>query len=113
MNRKELVGDLVKTWQEKASDRQSLVFAVDIAHSQAIVEDFRGENILAEHLDCHTPEMERHRIITAFREHEVQVLSSVARLVKIFMRLPDGNISAAHPIVPYNGLIRQQGSLLA
>ena len=28
------------------------------------------------------------------------------------MRLPDGNISEAHPIVPYNGLILQHDSLL-
>jgi len=34
-------------------------------------------------------------------------------LVKIFMRLPDGNISTAHPSVPYNGSIRQHDSLLA
>ena len=55
INRKELVGDLVKTWQEKASDRQTLCFAVDIAHSKAIVEDFRSEGIQAEHLDCLHP----------------------------------------------------------
>ena len=29
------------------------------------------------------------------------------------MRLPDGNISEAHPIGPYNRLIRQHDSLLA
>ena len=43
----------------------------------------------------------------------IQTVQPDARLVKIFMRLPDGNISAAHPIVPYNGLIRQHDSLLA
>jgi len=38
---------------------------------------------------------------------------SPPRLAKILMRLPDGNISAARPSVPYNGLIRQHDSLLA
>jgi hypothetical protein len=35
-----------------------------------------------------------------------------ARVVKILMRLPDGNISAAHLSVLYNRLIRQHASLL-
>lgn len=77
MNNKQLVGDIVRTWQEKASDRQTLCFAVDIAHSKAIVEDFRSEGIQAEHLDAYTPAIDRHRIIQAFRNHEVQILSSV------------------------------------
>jgi len=33
------------------------------------------------------------------------------RVVKILMRLPDGNTSAAHPNVLYNRLIRQHASL--
>jgi hypothetical protein len=36
-----------------------------------------------------------------------------ARGAKIFMRLPDDNISTAYLSVPYNGLIRQHDSLLA
>ena len=39
--------------------------------------------------------------------------SSAGRAVKILMRLPDDNISAAHLSVPYNGLIRQHDSLFA
>jgi integrase len=34
-----------------------------------------------------------------------------ARVVKILMRLPDGNISAAHPSVLYSRLIRPNDSL--
>ena len=36
INRKELVGDIIKTWQEKAADRQTLVFAVDIVHTASL-----------------------------------------------------------------------------
>jgi len=49
----------------------------------------------------------------ALSSHFTIVEVEHTRLVKIFMRLPDGNISAAHPNVPYNGLIRQRYSLLA
>jgi hypothetical protein len=37
----------------------------------------------------------------------------ISRAVKILMRLPDDNISAAHLSVPYNGLICQLDSLFA
>lgn len=40
------------------------------------------------------------------------LLTQLGRLVKIFMLLPDGNISTAHLNVPYNELIRQHDSLL-
>ncbi len=36
-----------------------------------------------------------------------------ARLVKIFMQLPDDNISAAHLSILYTRLIRQHDSLLS
>ena len=77
INRKELVGDIVDTWQQKAPDRQTLCFAVDIAHSKAIIEDFINAGVKAAHLDAYTPPDRRGQIIDAFRAGDLQVLSSV------------------------------------
>lgn len=77
INTTELVGDIITTWQDKASDRQTLCFAVDIAHSKAIVEDFQRAGVKAEHLDCHTHDEERKHLIQSFRNHDIQILSSV------------------------------------
>ena len=77
INTKQLVGDIISTWQDKASDRQTLCFAIDIAHSKAIVEDFQRVGVKAEHLDCRTKDDERKQIIAAFRNHDLQLLSSV------------------------------------
>jgi superfamily II DNA or RNA helicase len=76
-NRKELIGDIVQTWKERASDRPTLVFAVDIAHSKSIIEDFVDEGIAAAHIDAYTKKAKRDEIIGQFKTGKIQVLSSV------------------------------------
>lgn len=80
INRKELVGDIVGTWQAKAADRLTLAFAVDIAHSKAIVDDFQAAGVPAAHVCAYTPEAERNELFALFRSGELRVLSSVAVL---------------------------------
>jgi len=112
INRKELVGDIVSTWQEKAADRQTLCFAVDIAHSKAIVQDFRDAGVNAEHLDAYTDATERHRIIRAFRQHEVQVLSSV-NVLGIGFDVPAASCAImARPTLSEMLYIQQAGRVL-
>lgn len=77
LNRKELVGDIVSTWKAKAAGLPTLVFAVDIAHSKAIVDDFLSEGVAAEHVDGYADADERRAIIDRFRSGETKVLSSV------------------------------------
>jgi len=77
LNRKELTGDIVSTWQAKAAGLPTLVFAVDIAHSRSIVDDFLAEGVAAEHVDGYAEENERRAIIDRFRSGETLVLSSV------------------------------------
>ena len=77
MNRKELIGDIIATWKAKAEGLPTLVFAVDIAHSKSIVDDFRADGVAAEHIDAYTDEAERREIIGRFRSGETTVLSSV------------------------------------
>ncbi len=77
VNVKVIIGSIVTTWKSKASDRQTLVFAVDIAHSKSIIEDFVSAGISAAHLDAYTPDEDRKEIIQRFRDGKIQVLSSV------------------------------------
>jgi superfamily II DNA or RNA helicase len=53
------------------------VFAIDIAHSKSIVDDFLADGVTAEHVDGYTDEDERRAIIDRFRSGETRVLSSV------------------------------------
>ena len=112
VNRKELVGDIVGTWKAKASDRQTLCFAVDIAHSKSIVEDFQTVGVRAEHLDCHTAAGDRRRIIQAFRDHEIQVLSSV-NVLGIGFDVPSASCGIlARPTLSQTLDMQQKGRLL-
>ncbi len=77
INCKELVGDIVATWQDKAAERLTLVFAVDIAHSKAITDDFIAAGVRSAHIDAYTPGEQRRAIIDRFRAGDIRVLSSV------------------------------------
>lgn len=77
MNSKNIIGDVISHWQEKAHDRPTLVFAVNIAHSKQIVHDFTTAGIRAEHLDYKTDKEQRKEIIHNFRNGKIQILSSV------------------------------------
>lgn len=77
MNRKELVGDIVGTWQERGEDRQTLVFATSIAHSKSIRDDFEAAGVTIGHIDAYTGEDERKSLIARFRAREIRILTSV------------------------------------
>lgn len=77
LNSKKLIGDIVKTWLEKAEGRKTLCFSVDVAHSKSIVEDFIEAGIPAVHVDGYMQQSERDEIIQAFRDGVYIILSSV------------------------------------
>lgn len=76
VNTRLLMGDLIKTWQKYASGKKTVVFAVDIAHSQAIASAYLEAGIKAEHLDGDTPTLERAAILERFRQGETSILTN-------------------------------------
>jgi DNA repair protein RadD len=80
MRRKTILGDVVGTYKAKGEDRPAIVFAVDIAHSKALVDEFRTAGISAEHIDYRTDNEERQKAFERFRRGETKVLCSVAVL---------------------------------
>lgn len=74
VNNPTLIGDVVSNWLRLASDRQTFVFAVDVAHSKALCEQFKAVGVKAEHLDGETDHEERKDIQQRLRDGEVQVL---------------------------------------
>lgn len=69
-----LVGDVVSNWARIAGDRQTFVYAVNIAHSMHLCEQFRSVGIRAEHLDGNTDLDERKAIQQRLRDGTTQVL---------------------------------------
>jgi DNA repair protein RadD len=80
MSRPHVVGDVVTEWREKAEGRSTVVFAVGIAHSKAIVEAFEAAGVRAAHLDGTTPEDERLQILVDLETGRRQVVSNVGVL---------------------------------
>ena len=75
-NTDEQNADIVKTWQEKSASRRTVAFAVDVAHSQAIVAAFRAAGVAAEHIDGTTPRDEREAILGRLRDARTHIVSN-------------------------------------
>jgi superfamily II DNA or RNA helicase len=84
INKKQIVGDIVSHWMRLASDRVTIVFACNIAHSESICGQFVEAGVNAVHLDGYTDKEERFEIIENFKNGKIQILCSVAVLVKGF-----------------------------
>ena len=78
MNKSKLIGDIIATHQLRARGRPTVVFAVSIAHSKHICEEFRKTGLRAAHVDCHTDRDTRKFINDQFKEGLIDVLSCVA-----------------------------------
>ncbi len=112
LNRRGLIGDIVSTHKERGEDRPTLVFAVDIAHSKAIVDEFQAEGVTAEHLDAYTPTDKRKEIIDSFRAGEAKVLSSV-NVLGIGFDVPDASCAIlARPTLSEALHIQQMGRVI-
>jgi len=75
-NTAELNADIVETWRKRAAGKRTIVFAVDIEHSEAITEAFEEAGVAAEHLDGRTPRAERDAILDRLASGETLVVSN-------------------------------------
>lgn len=72
-----LVGDVIDNWLRVAKDRHTIVFAVDIAHAQALAERFQEVGVYAESLHSKMSHGLREEISEQFRRGDIQVLVNV------------------------------------
>lgn len=72
-----LTGDIVSNWLRLASDRITIVSAVNIAHALHLREQFWAAGVRMEHIDADTPADERKRIISGMRSGDVRGCTSV------------------------------------
>lgn len=76
MNKGALIGNILSEWQKRCEGRLTVVFAVSVAHSKAIVDLFRAAGVAAEHLDGTTPEGEREAILARLDAGTTKVVSN-------------------------------------
>jgi superfamily II DNA or RNA helicase len=59
MDRVELIGDIVTHWHKFSERRKTVAFAVNVAHSVHLRDEFVRSDVRAEHIDGGTPKSER------------------------------------------------------
>jgi superfamily II DNA or RNA helicase len=82
MNKPKLIGDIVSHWMRIARGKKTVVFAVNIKHSLAIVEAFNNAGVSAEHIDCYCDSDERKEILARVDEGKSTVISCAALLAE-------------------------------
>ncbi len=83
-DRPELIKQLVEEWRKLAYGRRSIVFAVNVAHSQNICTAFNSTGIPAAHVDGTTPIKQRMEIYKQLAAKDIYVLCSCMTLVEGF-----------------------------
>lgn len=72
-----LTGDIVEHWQKLGRGRPTVCFAVNVKHSNHIVEQFLTAGVRAVHVDANTPDDVRDSTWEALKDGDIEVVSSV------------------------------------
>lgn len=68
---------IVESWQRHAAGRKRTVaFCVDVAHAEALRDAFRGAGVTSEAILGSTPSDERQRLLSAFHDGHIAVLTN-------------------------------------
>jgi len=106
MNTDCLVGDVVTHWHRHAERRRTIVFAVDVAHSRHLRDEFLRASVWAEHIDGSTPTDERDVVLKRLASGENEVVVNCMVLTEGFDCPDVGCIVLARPTKSL-GLFRQ------
>lgn len=83
-DKKELYAGVVEHYNQFASGTKTIVFNVDVKHSETMRDTFISAGIPAAHVDGETSPLERSKILAAFKEGKFQVLCNVNILTEGF-----------------------------
>jgi len=76
MDRPKLVGDIVSHWHKYGERRKTVVFAVNVAHSIHLRDEFSRSGVRAEHIDGSTPKDERDASLARLESGEIEVVTN-------------------------------------
>jgi DNA repair protein RadD len=76
MDRADLVGDIVTHWHKYGERRKTVCFAVSVAHSVHIRNEFIKSGVRAEHVDGSTPKTERDATLARLASGETELVTN-------------------------------------
>jgi len=82
VDRPHLVGDVVRTWADRALDRTTVVFAASVEHSRHLVAAFNAAGVRAAHLDAQTPADDRALVLAGLAGGRLSAVSNVGLLTE-------------------------------
>ena len=74
---RKIVGNSVEMYKKYANGKRGIIFAYSVQNSKNTCKAFREAGISIEHIDSNTPEKERDRIFSAFKQGDIQLISNV------------------------------------
>lgn len=105
-DKKKLIGDIIEHWFKLASDRQTVVGAVNVAHAEHICEMFKEKNIKADVIHCYLKKNkeinEAKMRLQKFRDGKTQILCSVDMISRGFDMPAVGCVIIARPTKSLN-----------
>jgi DNA repair protein RadD len=106
MDRAKLIGDIVTHWHKFGERRKTVAFAVNVAHSIHLRDEFVRSGVHAEHIDGSTPKEERDAALARLASGETEVIVNCMVLTEGFDCPDIGCIIVARPTKKM-GLYRQ------
>jgi len=82
VNKPKIVGNVIDTWLRLGENRQTVCFAVNVAHSKAIVDEFMANGVPAAHIDAYTKDEDREEIMKRYEMGVIKILSNVGITTK-------------------------------
>ena len=82
VNKHKLVASIVQTWLKRGQNRQTVAFCVDIAHSEAIAEEFRSVGIQSEAVHSQLDSDTRRERLDGFANGDIKIITSRDVLTK-------------------------------
>jgi DNA repair protein RadD len=76
MDRPKLVGDIVTHWHKFGERRKTVAFAVNVAHSVHLRDEFIKSGVRAEHIDGSTPKPERDATLERLASGEIELVTN-------------------------------------
>lgn len=104
-----LSGGIVEHYQRLAAGKRALLFAVNVAHSRQLLEQFTAAGIACAHIDAKTPDENRAAAVAALERGEIKVLSNVGVLTTGVDIPACEAIIMARPTKSYNLWIQMVG----
>ena len=74
MSSKRIYGDILKYYKMLADNKQAVAYCVNVAHSEEVCEMFNQHKISAIHIDSHTKEEEREKVLSDFKNGKFKIL---------------------------------------